>query len=202
MRQSIGLYDSGGLELARGALEAADDAASSGDLAELCLANRRFHQLLYEPCPNQLLRKTLDDLQDQVALISVGGWRRRSTWEDESREHRSILAAVEDENGEQAEDEVRSHIAKFFVGQLLAPELATVPLAAELWTSAPLRSADAYAPYMTATVSRASSAPAERLAILVGRLHEVLELLRVAVHPVFVRGGWLHPCFEPIFSAT
>ncbi len=132
VRQSIGLYDSGGLELARGALEAADDAATSGDLAELCLANRRFHQLLYEPCPNQLLRKTLDDLQDQVALISVGGWRRRSTWEDESREHRSILAAVEDENGEQAEDEVRSHIAKFFAGQLLAPELATVPLAAEL----------------------------------------------------------------------
>ena len=46
---------------------------------------------------------------------------------------------------------------------------------------------------MTATVSRASSAPAERLAILVGRLHEVLELLRVAVHPVFVRGGMAPP---------
>lgn len=101
------------LESARAALDAAGAAASSSDLAELSVANRGFHRALYGACPNAILRSMADDLQDRVALVTVSGWRVRSSWKEEFREHSAILAAVEKGKQEQARDLTRAHIEKF-----------------------------------------------------------------------------------------
>jgi DNA-binding GntR family transcriptional regulator len=95
------------------ALIDAERLAHDEDLAELCLANRRFHGSLYAPGPNQLLRAMLDDIQDQVAIVSVSTWRRRSTWGVEAEEHRAIFEAVAGRDGELASELLPGHIGKF-----------------------------------------------------------------------------------------
>jgi DNA-binding GntR family transcriptional regulator len=98
----------------RQALEAADVAGRKhGDLAELAVANRRFHQLLYQPCPNARLVSLLDNIQDQVALISATSWRRTATWPNEQSEHAKILDAVSD-GSETVFGLLRDHIERFF----------------------------------------------------------------------------------------
>jgi DNA-binding GntR family transcriptional regulator len=114
VRLAVPLHDLSTVHLVGAALDAAE-AAAGGRIAELSRANRRFHQLLYAPCPNVLLRSLLDGLQDRVALITVTGWRQSSTWGNESEEHRSILAAVAAGDAERAEAELREHIRRFAV---------------------------------------------------------------------------------------
>jgi DNA-binding GntR family transcriptional regulator len=112
------------LGAAETALSDAAAAGERGDLAELSLANRRFHRSIYLPCSNPLLRSIADDLQARVALITVAGWRRRSSWSDEYTEHQSILEAVQARNAPRARAEVESHIAKFLAGFEAAPDTA------------------------------------------------------------------------------
>jgi DNA-binding GntR family transcriptional regulator len=87
--------------------------AHDEDLAELSLANRRFHSSLYAPGTNELLRSVLDDIQDQVAMVSVSTWRRRSTWGVEAVEHRAIFEAVAGRDGDLAAKLLHAHIGKF-----------------------------------------------------------------------------------------
>ena len=84
------------------ALADAADAAEHGEVADISLANRRFHRSLYLPCPNNVLVEFLDAIQDRVAMISVSAWRRDATWSNEADEHAAILAAVTARDGEHA----------------------------------------------------------------------------------------------------
>ena len=95
------------------ALADAAAAAEHGEIADISLANRRFHRSLYLPCPNDLLVELLDAIQGQVAMISVSAWRRDATWGDEADEHAAILAAVEARDGEQASVLLHAHIERF-----------------------------------------------------------------------------------------
>ena len=101
------------LAACRAALTEAATAAEHGEIADMSLANRRFHRLLYAPCPNELLVDLLDAVQDQVAMISVSAWRRDATWRDEAVEHAAILAAVETRDGNQAYSLLHAHIERF-----------------------------------------------------------------------------------------
>ena len=95
---------------ARRALEAADKSA---DAAERSLANRAFHREMYLGCGNPLLVRTLDDLRDQTALVSAAAWAQRPSWEREAAEHRAILAAAENGDGDEVRNLMRSHISSF-----------------------------------------------------------------------------------------
>lgn len=95
---------------ARRALETADQAA---DAAERSLANRAFHREMYLGCGNPLLVRTLDDLRDQTALVSAAAWAQRPSWEREAAEHRAILAAAEQGDGDEVRNLMRSHISAF-----------------------------------------------------------------------------------------
>jgi DNA-binding GntR family transcriptional regulator len=99
------------LAAAHAALNAADAAA---DTAERSLANRAFHRVLYAGCGNPLLVRQLDELRDQTALISSAAWSRRpSSWEQEAREHRAILAAAEAGDAALVRALMRGHISSF-----------------------------------------------------------------------------------------
>jgi DNA-binding GntR family transcriptional regulator len=95
---------------ARRALDAADQSA---DAAERSLANRAFHREMYLGCGNPLLVRTLDDLRDQTALVSAAAWAQRPSWEREAAEHRAILAAAENGDGDDVRNLMRSHISSF-----------------------------------------------------------------------------------------
>lgn len=84
------------------------------DLADLSIANRRFHRSLYARCENGHLRRILDDIQDQVAMITVSTWRRHATWVEEESEHAAILEAVEAGEPEVAYRLMHDHISGFF----------------------------------------------------------------------------------------
>jgi DNA-binding GntR family transcriptional regulator len=96
-------------------LVAAHNAGGNGsDLGDRSIANRRFHRLLYARCENSHLRRILDDIQDQVAMISVATWRRRATWAEEESEHAAILDAVEAGQSDLAYKLMKEHISSFF----------------------------------------------------------------------------------------
>jgi DNA-binding GntR family transcriptional regulator len=98
---------------ARQALADAARFAEADDHAGLSLANRRFHRCLYSACPNELVVRALDDLQDLTALATVSLlWERWPTWRDEADEHRDILAAGEDGRAADTEALVRRHIQR------------------------------------------------------------------------------------------
>ncbi len=100
-------------------LDEAAERGVRGEWVELQLLNRSFHRQLYLGCDNPVLCRYLDGLQDLVALVSIAGWTKKTTWESEYEEHRRILAAVADRDPETAEGEARSHITRF-VDQMMA----------------------------------------------------------------------------------
>lgn len=113
--RAIPFHDAASLGLCEEALAAARDSGDGqSGLADRSIANRRFHTLLYRPCENAHLRRILDEIQDQVAMISVAGWRRHATWVDEECEHDAILDAVRRKDTELARDLITKHISGFF----------------------------------------------------------------------------------------
>ena len=107
------------------ALQRADHAA---DQAERSLANRDFHRELYAGCGNPLLIRMLDDLRDQIALVSVAawrhepGWRQPPSWEHEAAGHRAVLQAAEDGDAGRAAALLRGHITSFVARNFPEPQ--------------------------------------------------------------------------------
>jgi DNA-binding GntR family transcriptional regulator len=93
---------------AAAALTRADITA---DLVERNLANRDFHDALYQGCGNPLLLSILADLRDQTALVSAAFWRRNPSWECEAAEHHAILRAAQASQPGPAGDLLRAHIS-------------------------------------------------------------------------------------------
>jgi DNA-binding GntR family transcriptional regulator len=113
--RAIPFHDVASLNSCEEALATArNSGAGQGQLADRSIANRRFHTLLYQPCENAHLRRILDEIQDQVAMVSVAGWRRHATWVEEESEHDAILDAVKRKDAEAARDLITKHISGFF----------------------------------------------------------------------------------------
>jgi DNA-binding GntR family transcriptional regulator len=97
------------------ASEALTRADESQDLVERNLANRDFHDALYQGCDNPLLLSLLADLRDRTALVSAALWRHSAiqgaaSWECEATEHRAILQAAQAAQPSTAADLLRAHI--------------------------------------------------------------------------------------------
>lgn len=84
--------------------------------AVLSRLNRRFHRELYRFCGNGLLVEFLDNLQDRLALIAVTKWAQRPSWDDEAREHASILDAVRGGDAARAGKLLEEHLRRFQEG--------------------------------------------------------------------------------------
>lgn len=98
------------LQQARKTLEAGRRLGDQHVLSELSRLNRTFHELLYEPCPNDLLRSALSVMSDQLALVAASGWRAKPTWELEGRQHEAILEAVVEGDADKAGELTHEHI--------------------------------------------------------------------------------------------
>jgi DNA-binding GntR family transcriptional regulator len=113
--RAVPFHDEASLATCEEALLAARNAGTGDDaLADRSIANRRFHRSLYQPCRNDHLRRILDEIQDQVAMISVSTWRRDASWVEEESEHAAILDAVKRKDPETARDLMTKHIGGFF----------------------------------------------------------------------------------------
>lgn len=119
------LHTASSLEALQEVLRGARAAGEAGDYRALSAANRLFHRTLTEPCENAILRSVLGDLQEQVALISVAAWQRKTTWRHEAEQHEAILLAVLSCDAEGAAALLRSHIAEFILE--FAPIFASPP---------------------------------------------------------------------------
>jgi DNA-binding GntR family transcriptional regulator len=118
LRLAIPFQDETTKEEIASALRHARVAGDAHDLVDLAVSNRLFHSLLYKDCPNDLLRELIEDVADQVALITVAGWRAAFTWEEEAREHEAIFAAVEAGKAGEAARLLESHIRRSLKGLL------------------------------------------------------------------------------------
>ena len=105
----------------RAARAALERAAAATDRADRSLANREFHRALYLGCGNDLLAGILDGLRDQTALVTAVVWTRTPTWEQEAREHLSILEAASAGEPARAADLLREHIADFVARNFTRP---------------------------------------------------------------------------------
>jgi DNA-binding GntR family transcriptional regulator len=107
---TTGTFD---VAVARDALEDAARFVEADDHAGLSLTNRRFHRTIYSTCPNELVVRSLDDLQDLTALGTVSLlWERWPTWRAELEEHREIFAAVQQGRAEDATELMHGHIQR------------------------------------------------------------------------------------------
>ena len=74
------------------------------------------------------LRKRIDDLRDQTALVSVAAWRhdpdwlQTPSWEHEAAEHRAVLRAAEDGDAERAAALLSGHITSFVARKFPEPQ--------------------------------------------------------------------------------
>ncbi len=121
-----------GLWAAAQAALAVSDAAA--DQAQRSLANREFHRALYLACGNSLLVKTLDDLRDQTALVSVLSWKQGASWQQEAAEHRAILAAARGGAADEAAALLHAHIAGF-AGRHFPEPVRGAPAPATEWST-------------------------------------------------------------------
>lgn len=89
-------HDEGSVALCADVLDRMDAAAARGDHRRFSEGNRRFHTLLYEPCPSRLLTDLIQELWDKL-------WRTRSRslfrlvperMAGAQEEHRAVLEAV------------------------------------------------------------------------------------------------------------
>lgn len=92
--------------------DALEKGTNAEDRVTRSLANRHFHHVLYSGHSNTILISTLDELRDQVALISVNAWSRSqdATWENEAAEHRAIFDSAVAGDAATAGRLLRQHI--------------------------------------------------------------------------------------------
>jgi len=83
-----------------------------GDPTRLAYLNRRLHGAIYEAAHNRYLMRTLNELQDTLALLSSTTFTVRGRPESAIKEHRKIVAAIAKRDADLAEREARLHIAK------------------------------------------------------------------------------------------
>lgn len=96
---------------ARRTLRETADLIAEDDTAGLGLKNREFHRALYAESGNDLLIDFLDKVQALSTFIATAGWRAEPTYESEDAEHRGILDAFEQGDGDAARDLLRTHIS-------------------------------------------------------------------------------------------
>ena len=85
---------------------------SLGDPSKLAHVNREFHGAIYEAANNRYLLRTLDELNDALALLPSTTFTVTGRPEKAIEEHAEIVAAIERRDADSAERLARSHIQR------------------------------------------------------------------------------------------
>lgn len=120
VRMAVPHQDPAALKQLQKKLDLGQQLGEEQNLSELSRLNRSFHEGLYEECSNELLKSALDGMGDQLAFVAAAGWRAKSSWETERREHAEILQAVMDGDGDKAGELTYAHIESAWTRLLAA----------------------------------------------------------------------------------
>jgi DNA-binding GntR family transcriptional regulator len=74
--------------------------------------NLAFHHAIYQAAHNRFLMKSLQALNDAIALLGPTTMGVEGRFADAHDEHRRIVAAIEARNSEKADAEARAHVAR------------------------------------------------------------------------------------------
>jgi DNA-binding FadR family transcriptional regulator len=85
---------------------------SLGNASRLADVNREFHSAIYEAAKNRYLLRTLDELNDALALLPSTTFTVRGRPQKAIEEHAGILEAIERRDADAAERLARFHIQK------------------------------------------------------------------------------------------
>ncbi|TCJ19988.1 GntR family transcriptional regulator [Rubrobacter taiwanensis] len=88
-------------------------AVERGDQRELSRLNRAFHSALVAKCDNSRIVATLNQLQDQIRVMTLRFWKVQATYVHEAKQHEAIMAAVEARDAKRAAELLREHIVEF-----------------------------------------------------------------------------------------
>lgn len=89
----------------------ADDMEASGDLAEWLDLNREFHLTIHAVAGSERLRDVLQELQDATTLyIGRAAETDPRLMATSNREHRELIAALQDRDGGRAAEVLGDHI--------------------------------------------------------------------------------------------
>jgi len=86
------------------------DPGSKGQPASVAGHNRRYHSALYHAAHNRYLLKTLNVLQDAMALLGPTTMEVEGRSEEAKKEHAAIVDAIAAKDAELAERLMRQHI--------------------------------------------------------------------------------------------
>lgn len=102
--------------LLRDMLEA--DRALVGDPEAMSRANRRFHKQIHLASHNRFLVQQLDLVHRSMALLASTSIAVEGRPSDTMEEHETIVQAIENGDGDAADQALRDHISKAFVIRL------------------------------------------------------------------------------------
>jgi DNA-binding GntR family transcriptional regulator len=84
--------------------------AAEGDAARLARINTNLHRTIYEAARNRYMHEALNNLEDSLSLLQNTTFSLPERHASASREHRAIVAAIENRDSDTAESVSRQHI--------------------------------------------------------------------------------------------
>ena len=94
------------------------DTAYLDDPDRLSRANRRFHQQLHLASHNRYLIQQLAMVHRSMALLTTTSFAQAGRPEDALEEHRRIVRAIEERDGDVADRAIRAHISTAYETRL------------------------------------------------------------------------------------
>lgn len=88
----------------------ADFHAAKGHLEQLAELDNRFHEIMYEACDSKILEHQLKDLHQYVLRVRKKTLANVNRGPKSNEEHRRIMEAIRDGNGELAEKLAHQHM--------------------------------------------------------------------------------------------
>lgn len=95
-----------------------DDHALLNDPAALSRANKRFHTQLHLASHNRFLVRQLDLVHRSMALLATTSLEAEGRGRAALDEHKAIVQAIADGDGDRADDALRVHISQAFETRL------------------------------------------------------------------------------------
>lgn len=80
------------------------------DLLEYSNKNKRFHQIIYDACPNRKAVEQVGIIKAQISKFNAKTILIPGRDEQSFQEHESILAAIRSKNAEAAREAIQTHI--------------------------------------------------------------------------------------------
>ena len=84
--------------------------AAKGDPEKLARINNNLHRTIYEAARNRYMHEALNNLEDALSLLRNTTFSLPERQASADREHRAIVAAIENRDSDAAEAESRRHI--------------------------------------------------------------------------------------------